>query len=265
VVEEVKNWLMPNLAKREWGPLFDAVYEMNTARDHADLLSAVATGMSRLIQADQTIVHILDRRTQKMAFRMLPECRYTQDELDYYAANPGGNPLVEHFARTGDANARRMSDVITPKDYLVSPHYVNCNKRLGFAHTLALPVNVNQDTVGALSFDRCKANFTKRHCALLDAFAPHFLLAWSRHPDPWVSTEKAKVPSRVRLQQLGLTARQADVLYWMTEGKQNREIAMILGRSLATVQEHVENILEKVGQENRHSTTVFALRYLAST
>ena len=22
---------MPNLAKREWGPLFDAVYEMNTA------------------------------------------------------------------------------------------------------------------------------------------------------------------------------------------------------------------------------------------
>lgn len=255
---------MPNLAKREWGPLFDAVYEMNTARDHADFLSAVATGMSRLIQADQTVVHILDRKTKRLAFRMLPECRYSQYELDYYSANPEGDPLVGHFAKTGDTKARRTTDVIKLKDYLVSPHYVNCQQRLGFIHTLALPVKVNDDTVGALSFDRCKSNFTTRHCALLDAFAPHFLLAWSRHPDPWLAAEKAKVPDRVRLQKLGLTARQADILFWMTEGKQNREIAMILGRSLATVQEHVENILKILKQENRHSATVFALRYLGS-
>ncbi len=256
---------MPNLAKREWGPLFDAVYEMNTARDHADLLSAVATGMSRLIQADQTVIHVLDRKTKRLAFRMLPECLYSQDELDYYSANPESDQLVLHFTKTGDTKARRRTDVIKLKDYLVSPHYINCQKRLGFVHTLALPVNVNEDTVGGLSFDRSKSNFTKKHCALLDAFAPHFLLAWNRHPDPWVAAEKAKVPDRVRLQKLGLTARQADVLYWMTEGKQNREIAMILGRSLATVQEHVENILKILMQENRHSATVFALRHLGST
>lgn len=255
---------MPNLAKREWGPLFDAVYEMNTARDHSDFLSAVATGMSRLIQADQTVVHVLDRKTKRLALRILPECRYSQNELDYYAANPDGDPLVRYFAKTGDTKARRTTDVIKLKEYLVSPHYVNCQQRLGFVHTMALPVTVSDDTVGALSFDRSKSNFTKKHCALLDAFAPHFLLAWNRHPNPWVAAEKAKAPDRVRLQKLGLTARQADVLYWMTEGKQNREIAMILGRSLATVQEHVENILKIVRQENRHSATVFALRYLAA-
>ena len=255
---------MPNLAKREWGPLFDAVYEMNTARDHADFLSAVATGMSRLIQADQTVIHILDRKTKRLALRILPECRYSQYELDYYSANPDCDPLVKHYSVTGERKARRRTDVIKHEDYLVSPHYINCQKRLGLTHTLALPVIISEDTVGALSFDRCNSNFTKRHCALLDAFAPHFLLAWSRHPDPWVAAEKAQVPARVRLQKLGLTARQADVLYWMTEGKQNREIAMILGRSLATVQEHVENVLKILRQENRHSATVFALRYLGS-
>ena len=46
----------------------------------------------------------------------------------------------------------------------------------------------------------------------------------------------------------------------MTEGKQNREIATILGRSLQTVQEHVGNLLRKLDQENRHAATVFALR-----
>lgn len=105
-------------------------------------------------------------------------------------------------------------------------------------------------------------DFTKRHCALLDAFAPHFVAAWKRHPDPWETAGKAVPPARERLQGLGLTSREADVLYWMTEGKQNREIATILGRSLNTVQEHVENILKKLGQENRHAATVFALRCL---
>jgi DNA-binding CsgD family transcriptional regulator len=68
---------------------------------------------------------------------------------------------------------------------------------------------------------------------------------------------------RVRFQKLGLTVREADVLFWMTEGKQNPEIAIILGLSLGTVQEHVGNLVRKLGQENRHAATVFALRSIA--
>ena len=250
------NLINPN----QWKPLFDAVYEMNTAKDHADFLTAVAVGMSRLIPAEQTVVHMLDRKTQRLVFRMLPEIRYSQEELAYYSANPGGDPLVAYFERTGDQKARRTSDVISLKDYVETPHFINCQRRLGMLHTLALPVTINADVVGALSFDRCKSNFTMRHCALLDAFAPHFLLAWQRHGDPWAMSEKVNIPARVRFQQLGLTVREADVLFWMTEGKQNREIATILGRSLATVQEHVASILKKLDQENRHAATVFAMR-----
>jgi len=59
-----------------------------------------------------------------------------------------------------------------------------------------------------------------------------------------------------------LIDREAEVLLWITEGKQNREIAEILERHLTTVQEHVENIVRKLGLENRHPTAVFALRAL---
>jgi len=48
----------------------------------------------------------------------------------------------------------------------------------------------------------------------------------------------------------------------MTEGKQNREIATILGIQLGTVQEYVAKILTKLEQENRHATTVFAINLL---
>jgi len=250
---------------QQWRPLFDAVYEMNTAKDHADFLSAVATGMSRLIPAELCVVHILDRKTPRLVVRTMPENPYTQEEMAFYAANPAGDPLVAYYERTGDPKARRRSEVISHRAYLNTPHFINCQKRLGFIYTLALPVTVDADTVGALSFDRGGSNFTDQHCALLDAFAPHFVHAWKRHADPWVTAEKPRLPARQRLQHLGLTAREADVLFWMTEGKQNREIATILGRSLATVQEHVANILAKLQQENRHAATVFALRSLLTS
>jgi DNA-binding CsgD family transcriptional regulator len=254
---------MPAIDPRHWRPLFDAVYEMNTAKDHADFLTAVVTGMSRMIPAEQTVVHMLDRKTQRLVYRMLPENRYTEEELGYYAAHPGGDPLVAHFEKTGDQRSRRTSDVIPTREYVTTPHFIHCQKRLGLLHTLALPVKINADVVGALSFDRTKSNFTARHCALLDAFAPHFILAWNRHVDPWTIPPEPVEPVRVRLQKLGLTVREADVLFWMTEGKQNPEIAIILGLSLSTVQEHVANLVRKMGQENRHAATVFALRSLA--
>ena len=248
----------------QWRPLFDAVYEMNTATDHADFLSAVVKGMSRLIPADLCLVHVLDRKTQKIVIRTIPENPYTEEEVAFYAANPTGDPLVAYFDQTKDPKAWRRSDVISDQEYLETPHFIHCQKRLGFIHTLVLPVQIDTDTIGALSYDCRGPDFTTRHCALLDAFAPHFLQAWKRHPNPWETTEKAELPARQRLQSLGLTVREADVLYWMTEGKQNREIATILGRSLNTVQEHVENILMKIGQENRHAATVFALRHLGT-
>jgi hypothetical protein len=38
---------MSSIDPVHWRPLFDAVYEMNTAKDHADFLAAVVTGMAR--------------------------------------------------------------------------------------------------------------------------------------------------------------------------------------------------------------------------
>lgn len=256
---------MSLIPPRQLRPLFDAVYEMNTARDHADFLSAVVAGMSRMIPADLCLVHVLDRKTQRIILRTIPENPYSAAEVAYYTANPAGDPFVPYWERTGDLKARRRSDVISHRDYVKTPHFINCQKRLGFIRTLALPVAINADTVGALTFDRRGPDFTKRHCALLDAFAPHFLLAWNRHPNPWATIAAPHVSARERLQKLGLTAREADVLFWMTEGKQNREIATIIGRSISTVQEHVANILAKLGQENRHAATVFAMRHLGTS
>lgn len=61
-----------------------------------------------------------------------------------------------------------------------------------------------------------------------------------------------------QLQRLGLTAREAEVLFWMTEGKRNSEIAIILGTSERTVDKHREHLFAKLEVDNRTSAVARA-------
>jgi DNA-binding NarL/FixJ family response regulator len=62
---------------------------------------------------------------------------------------------------------------------------------------------------------------------------------------------------------LGLTAREAEVLYWISEGKTNPEIAIIIDASLNTVKKHAINLFAKLGVETRTSAARQALAVLA--
>ena len=70
------------------------------------------------------------------------------------------------------------------------------------------------------------------------------------------------VNSPVRLLQLGLTAREAEVLYWAAHGKSNQEVATILSASLNTVKKHVANLLVKMGAETRLTAALQAAEIL---
>jgi DNA-binding NarL/FixJ family response regulator len=61
-------------------------------------------------------------------------------------------------------------------------------------------------------------------------------------------------------QRLGVTTREAEVLLWLARGKQNRDIAEILGMSPRTVNKHLEQVYVKLGVENRAAATGLAIR-----
>lgn len=49
----------------------------------------------------------------------------------------------------------------------------------------------------------------------------------------------------------GLTPREAEVFYWIAQGKTNNDIGLIIGASGGTAKKHVENIFRKLGLSNR--------------
>ena len=56
-----------------------------------------------------------------------------------------------------------------------------------------------------------------------------------------------------------LTAREAEVLYWVVKGKTNRDIGDILGSSPATAKKHLERIYVKLGVETRTAAAGMAM------
>jgi DNA-binding response OmpR family regulator/DNA-binding CsgD family transcriptional regulator len=64
------------------------------------------------------------------------------------------------------------------------------------------------------------------------------------------------------LRELGLSGREAEVLYWISQGKSNPETAIIVGAASATVRKHAENIYAKLGVEGRGAATLRALEAL---
>ncbi len=66
------------------------------------------------------------------------------------------------------------------------------------------------------------------------------------------------------LLKLGLTARVAEVLLWVAQGKTNSDIATILGISESTVKKHLLEIFEKLSVETRSAAALRALEALGT-
>lgn len=61
------------------------------------------------------------------------------------------------------------------------------------------------------------------------------------------------------VQAFGLTTREAEALYWVIQGKTNRDIGDILGASPATIKKHLERVYGKLGVETRTAAASLAM------
>ena len=72
----------------------------------------------------------------------------------------------------------------------------------------------------------------------------------------------ANTGSPDQLIQLGLSRREAEVLYWIAQGKTSPEIAIILDTAANTVKKHVGNLLVKLGVNTRLAAALRAVEIL---
>ncbi|MEM7172584.1 MAG: LuxR C-terminal-related transcriptional regulator [Pseudomonadota bacterium] len=67
------------------------------------------------------------------------------------------------------------------------------------------------------------------------------------------------------LKDLGMSRRQTEILYWVSQGKSNTEIAVILKLSLSTVENHVYRLLKSLKLKNRTEAAQLAQAHMAQS
>jgi DNA-binding CsgD family transcriptional regulator len=90
----------------------------------------------------------------------------------------------------------------------------------------------------------------------------HFLFSQTSHLSLMRIENRVVDPGHQVLLALGLTEREAEVLYWISEGKTNPEIAIILNTAPETIKKHAANLYAKLGVSTRTSAARCALSVL---
>lgn len=107
---------------------------------------------------------------------------------------------------------------------------------------------------GYASFSRVRAPFDARLALYMELLLPHLLTTLAR-----VLANEARMRSP-RNRQVGLiTAREAEVLTWVRDGKTNDEIAAILGLSMLTVKNHLRHAMQKLVVRTRGQAVARAI------
>jgi DNA-binding response OmpR family regulator/DNA-binding CsgD family transcriptional regulator len=76
-----------------------------------------------------------------------------------------------------------------------------------------------------------------------------------------VAAAEARQPDKLR-DKLNITKRESEVLFWVSFGKTNWEIAQILTMSPRTVNKHLEQLFKKIGVDNRTAAAAVCIRIL---
>jgi DNA-binding CsgD family transcriptional regulator len=87
-----------------------------------------------------------------------------------------------------------------------------------------------------------------------DRISPHYLLL--------LQEQELQSFSIASLELLGLTPREAEVLFWVAQDKSNAAIAKVLGCSQGTVRKHLEHIHRKLNVQTRTAAVMVALERL---
>ena len=160
----------------------------------------------------------------------------------------GHHPFTHHAMRTGDWGPLRLSDFYTRPELLKSPIHREVYRHLGIGRLLA-SATFRGNRVGTLNICRplTARDFSERDRLVLKLLMPHFEQALRSSELNSARRDAASQP----LSSLGLTPREVQVAGWISRGRSNPEIASILEMRPRTVEKHVENILAKLGVENR--------------
>jgi DNA-binding CsgD family transcriptional regulator len=175
-----------------------------------------------------------------------------QSKAPFFAEPPGcSDPTIdcsEGYPLYGllpgrELDVLRLSDFLSRRQLRKTPVYGAFYAPLGFVAEMIVWFPAAEDHLRSVSLFRSSRDFGERERDLMALLRSHLALCFERN------ALQRRVRARPRVD--GLTTREAEVLGWVAQGKQNKEIAALMRTSPHTVRTQLQRIYEKLGVHTR--------------
>jgi DNA-binding CsgD family transcriptional regulator len=157
----------------------------------------------------------------------------------------GEHPLCRYQQAYADFSAKRLSDVISPRQLSRSRVYAEWFRPYGIAAELEVGIVRSRTRTRNFVFERADGDFTARDVAVLQVLAPHL----ARIHQATVLRRAVDLTGPAPGEQL--TTREGEILELVAAGLTNAAIAERLWISPGTVKKHLDHIYAKLGVANR--------------
>lgn len=231
---------MATLARSEIESLLRFVHDASTMERDVAVTPEIVSRLGELVPSAEIVGYAeLDWNRRRT--------RYFADGLGF-ALDPGDDetywrlhdqhPVCDYFDRTGDLRTRRVSDLVTLRDWRAREVYADLYSP--FKYEMGVRILATPGLTKTFMFRSSRRDFNERDRLVLELLRPHLQLIDQTHER-----------RRQVVLDVPLTRREREILGWVDAGKTNAEIAQILWISPLTVRKHLENAYEKLGVRTR--------------
>jgi DNA-binding CsgD family transcriptional regulator len=164
-------------------------------------------------------------------------------------------PMTNFDPSVNDGKPFFSSDFVTQRQFRDLDLYSECFRYLGVDHHGSVFVPTDEKNRLWFGLERAgPGEFSERDRLMLTLAQPH--LENARH----LALARQKVRDELQITSAtfatAYSSREAEIAYWLTEGKSNVEIGLLLKLHLQTVKGHVTSLFNKTGCGNRLALTL---------
>ena len=268
---------MIHLKSSDVQKLHTCIRELYSNLDKKALPSHIVSTTSKIIPSCVTSYATIRKQNQRIVYQGITSCR-EWGRLDAFGKHMHEHPILNFLhpdllpphryrdeiekavqkrfpvlRQDQHYSAARISDALPDRQFRRLGIYNDFFRHNGVAYQMLLSFLPHGNGYSMISFNRDARDFSEQERLILNLIGSHIAQAcknaesYAQAQQAFVALERSSQP----LKTYGLTSREGDVLYWVAQGKTNREVARILNIAPGTVKLHMERTYQKLGVENR--------------
>lgn len=253
---------MPVLGIKRFSQACHALYAPGL---HTGNFAARAFAFLRtLVPAEFIACGVLEPRRQRLTIGFDTPHPGFASAMETFGSLMGNYTLYNWNPATNDGRPFCRSHFYTAREFRNLDIYREVYRPLGIDNHCAVHVPAGPHEIMFFGIERARGpDFSSDELASLELAQMHLADA---HALCRAQAEQVSAPIAPALLVLaGLTPREADTLFWLTEGKSNQEIALLLRIGVHTVKAHLASIFNKIGVGNRVAAILWARRLAHTT